>query len=66
MSFGLALLLGFAMVLVIEGIVLALFPARVEDVLRLIARIPAGTRRGLGLAVVALGVSLAALILSNL
>lgn len=63
MSFGLAILLGFAMVLVIEGIAIALFPSRVEDVLRLIAQIPAGTRRGLGLAAVALGVALVALIL---
>jgi uncharacterized protein YjeT (DUF2065 family) len=63
MSFGLALLLGFAMVLVIEGIALAVFPSRVEDVLRLVAQIPPATRRGLGLAAMALGVLLVALIL---
>jgi uncharacterized protein YjeT (DUF2065 family) len=66
MSFGLAILLGFAMVLVIEGVALAFFPSRIEDVLRMIARIPEGTRRGLGLAAVALGVTLAALILQSL
>ncbi|MFW5881728.1 MAG: DUF2065 family protein [Roseicyclus sp.] len=66
MSFGLAILVGFAMVFVIEGLVLALFPARVEDALRLIAEIPTATRRLLGLAAVALGVAMAALVLSGL
>jgi uncharacterized protein YjeT (DUF2065 family) len=63
MSIGFALLLGFAMVLVIEGIVLSLMPKRVEDMLRVFAQIPIETRRIIGLSVVALGVVLVALIL---
>lgn len=62
MSIGFALMVGFAMVFVIEGLVLALVPGRVEDMLRLIAEIPVETRRIIGLSIVALGVVLASLV----
>ena len=48
------LLLG--MVLVVEGLVLALIPGRMEDMLAFIARTPLKTRRTFGLCTVALGV----------
>jgi uncharacterized protein YjeT (DUF2065 family) len=50
--------LGLGMVLVIEGLVFALAPSRLEDLVRLIAEMPVETRRALGLACVALGVLL--------
>lgn len=62
MNIGFALLVGVAMVFVIEGLVLALAPGRVEDMLRLIATIPIETRRIVGLSVVALGVVMVSLI----
>lgn len=62
MSIGFAFLVGIAMVLVIEGLVLALAPARIEDMLRLLAAIPVETRRIVGLSVVALGVVVMSLI----
>ena len=43
-------LAGLAMVLVIEGLVLALLPDRLDDMLRALASIPKDTRRMLGLA----------------
>jgi uncharacterized protein YjeT (DUF2065 family) len=52
------LLLGFGLVFVIEGLVLALAPSRLEDVIEAIRNIPPETRRVLGLAAVALGVTL--------
>ncbi len=52
------LLLGFGLVLVIEGLVLALAPSRLEDVIEAIRNIPPETRRMLGLGAVALGVTL--------
>ena len=52
------LLLGFGLVLVIEGLVLALAPSRLEDVIEAIRNIPPETRRVLGLGAVALGVVL--------
>jgi uncharacterized protein len=60
MSIGFALLLGFGMVLVIEGLVFALAPGRIEDMLRLMAGIPADTRRLIGLSAITLGVVLVA------
>lgn len=43
---------------VIEGLVLALAPSRVEDALELLRRLPVETRRLLGLAALGLGVAL--------
>ncbi|MDG4648567.1 DUF2065 domain-containing protein [Roseibacterium sp. SDUM158017] len=63
MTIGFALLLGFGMVLVIEGITFALLPGRLEDLLRLLAGIPPGTRRAIGLSAVVLGIVLVALAL---
>lgn len=51
----LILVLGLGMVLVIEGLVFALAPSRLEDLLRLISQIPVETRRLIGLAAVTLG-----------
>ena len=53
-----ALLLGFGMVFVIEGLVLALAPSRLEDLLDAIRDIPPETRRLIGLGAIALGVLL--------
>jgi uncharacterized protein len=61
MDFGYALLLGFGMVLVIEGLVFALAPGRVEDMLRLMASIPAETRRLIGLSAITLGIVVVAI-----
>ena len=54
-------LLGVALVLVIEGLVLALAPRRIEEALALLARLPPETRRLIGLAGLAAGVALLAL-----
>lgn len=54
---GLALiLLAIGLVLSLEGLVLALAPSRIDELLELIRRMPVDTRRNLGLAAVALGV----------
>lgn len=45
-------------VLVFEGLVLALAPGRLDDILRMIAELPIETRRMLGLAGLALGTAL--------
>lgn len=52
------LFLALGLVLVIEGLVLALAPLRMEDFLRLLASLSADQRRALGLFVVAAGVCL--------
>ncbi|MDG3040673.1 DUF2065 domain-containing protein [Roseicyclus marinus] len=52
---GLILVLGLGMVLVIEGLVFALAPSRLEDLLKLMNQIPVETRRLIGLAAVTLG-----------
>ncbi len=59
------LLLGLGLVLVIEGVALALAPSRIEDVLEAIRNIPVETRRLLGLGSVALGVLLVWIARSN-
>lgn len=43
------------MVLVIEGLVFALAPSRLEDLLKLMNQIPVETRRMIGLAAMTLG-----------
>jgi len=49
------ILLGIGMVLVIEGLVFALAPSRLDEIARLIAQLPLEVRRMIGLAAVALG-----------
>ena len=51
-------LLGIGLVLVFEGLVLALLPNRLEDLIKAIEDIPFETRRLLGLGCVAFGVLL--------
>ena len=46
------------MVFVLEGLVFALAPSRLEDLVRLIAEMPPETRRALGLGAIAVGVVL--------
>ncbi|MCT8329668.1 DUF2065 family protein [Albidovulum sediminis] len=56
---GLALLLlGIGLVLTLEGLAFALAPSRIEDALDLLRRLPAETRRNLGIAAAALGLAL--------
>ena len=50
--------LGLGLVLVFEGLILALLPNRLEELIRMIADIPQDTRRTVGLAAVAVGVLL--------
>jgi uncharacterized protein YjeT (DUF2065 family) len=52
------IVLGLGLVLVFEGLVLALAPSRLEDLVKIITEIPIQTRRNLGLGAVALGVLL--------
>jgi uncharacterized protein YjeT (DUF2065 family) len=51
-------LLGLGLVLVIEGLALALAPSRMEDLLAAFAAMPRDRRRLIGLAALALGVLL--------
>ena len=48
--------LAIGLVLVVEGLVLALAPSRMEDIVKALAEIPPETRRMMGLGAVALGV----------
>lgn len=52
------LLLAIGLVLVVEGLVFALAPSRLEEMLALIARMPVETRRLIGLTALAVGVTL--------
>ena len=52
------LLLGLGLVLVFEGLVFALAPSRLEELVKLISEIPIETRRAVGLVAVAGGVFL--------
>lgn len=52
-----AILLGLAMALVIEGLVLALAPSRLDEMLAQLAEIPVETRRTIGLVCIGLGVA---------
>lgn len=52
------LLIGLGLVFVIEGLVLALAPGRLEDLLEAMRAIPPETRRLIGLTAVAFGVAL--------
>ena len=48
--------LGIGLVLVIEGLVLALAPLRFEDIVRMLAELPVERRRMMGLVALAIGV----------
>ncbi len=50
--------LGIGLVLVFEGLVFALLPNRLEDLIQIISDMPIETRRAYGLGAVALGVLL--------
>ncbi|MCB2125856.1 MAG: DUF2065 domain-containing protein [Rhodobacteraceae bacterium] len=52
------LLLAVGLVLSLEGLVLALAPSRIDELLDLIRRMPVETRRNLGLGAMALGLAL--------
>ncbi|QHQ37319.1 DUF2065 family protein [Algicella marina] len=49
---------GVAFVAIVEGLVLALAPFRIGDILRKLDEIPLDTRRLIGLGVAAVGVSI--------
>lgn len=51
-------LLALGLVLVVEGLVFALAPSRMEDIVALMARMPRETRRIIGLMAMATGVVL--------
>lgn len=51
-------LLGIGLVLVFEGLVFALLPGRLEELIKMIAETPIETRRAFGLVAVAVGVLL--------
>lgn len=59
-----AILMGLGMVLVIEGLVFALAPSRMEDLLKALTTIPPETRRLIGFAAVAMGAVLTSWALS--
>lgn len=52
------LFLALGLVLTVEGLVLALIPGRLDELVRRLAQIPIDTRRALGLGVLATGVVL--------
>lgn len=52
------LIFALGAVCAIEGLVMALAPRRIEDVLAFLARLSVETRRGVGLGTLALGVAL--------
>ena len=52
------ILAGIGLALVIEGLVFALAPSRLEDLAKIIEDTPVETRRAIGLAAVACGVLL--------
>ncbi|MAQ37621.1 MULTISPECIES: DUF2065 family protein [Thioclava] len=52
------LLTGLGLVLVIEGLALALAPSRIEEALDMLRAMSAGQRRALGLAALAMGVAI--------
>jgi hypothetical protein len=53
-----AVLLAIGLVLCVEGLVFALAPSRLEDLIKALAEIPAETRRMIGLGALAFGVAL--------
>lgn len=55
------ILLAIGLVAIVEGLVFALAPSRLEDLIRVIADMPVETRRLLGLTALAVGVFLVTL-----
>ncbi len=55
------ILLAIGLVAIVEGLVFALAPSRLEDLMRVIADMPLETRRLLGLTALAVGVFLVTL-----
>ena len=51
-------LLGLGLVLVFEGLVFALAPSRLEELIKLISEMPIETRRPIGLGAMAIGIVL--------
>ncbi len=51
-------LTALGLVFVIEGLVFALAPSRIEELLKMFAEIPVEKRRSMGLGAIALGVAL--------
>lgn len=51
-------LLGLGLVAIIEGLVLALAPSRLQEALEMLARLPLDSRRMLGLLAVTVGIAL--------
>lgn len=60
------ILLGLGLVLVFEGLVFALAPSRLEELVKLIAEMPLETRRTIGLGAMAIGLVLVWLARSGL
>ena len=52
------LLLGLGLVLVFEGLVMALLPRRLDELVKMLAEMPIETRRTLGLAAMMAGIIL--------
>ena len=52
------ILLALGLVLIVEGLVFALAPSRLEELIELIARLPLETRRLIGLLALTLGAML--------
>jgi hypothetical protein len=52
------ILLGLGLVLIIEGLVFALAPSRLDEVVEIMAKLAPEHRRAIGLVAVALGVGL--------
>lgn len=57
MGAGAVIVLALGLVLSLEGLVLALAPSRIEEVLEFIRRLPVETRRNIGLGALALGIA---------
>ena len=51
-------IVAIGLVLVLEGLVFALAPGRIEELLKMFSEIPVDTRRSFGLIAIALGVGL--------
>ena len=54
--------LAIGLVFILEGLVVALAPSRIEDLLRLIAQLPIDQRRLVGLIAITVGVFLVSLV----
>ncbi|NYS25552.1 DUF2065 domain-containing protein [Rhodobacteraceae bacterium 2376] len=55
------IVLALGLVLIIEGLVFALAPSRIDELLRMLAQMPVETRRLIGLTALALGAALVTL-----